>query len=576
MKPNIDKAIGNWLLDIEDGTLCLPRFQREQVWNKQKNCKFLETLILHSKTPVGVFLVLPTDPSTPKFPPRGIDGRAAQSGVCNSLLLDGQQRLSALWQALCDTDEEFEYYIHFNDQFKVKGIRTVGKNAKYYPALNQNPTKQCNKLYFPAKLLNPLVDETTVNDWLAQIELKKLKLKIGSTAPIKKLIIDTRKIFAKRQRSGKIIPHFQLAGNTDRDTAVSIYKTINTNSVKLSDHYLAVADMEKKTGESLYDMANRLIGRIPSIENLEADEIGELILKISCLLQGKIPSGGSYRTWDFDFHAVLNSEQRIFDGVEWAVEKLAGLNIWYGSQLPSVVPLRVLPALHQYIPKSGQQLADADQIITKYLWHTFLTGRYKSQANDILKEDYEDLKDFFKKGQNKNQIKIFNNPELPSLDDIQEAPWPNSGRLARGILLVCCQGGARTLSSNQTLTINNYKNREKHHIFPKSKLAQKVGHSGNCALNCLLVPKGDNKDYRDDLPGDYIEKLFQKLGVPLPQLSVIDRLETHLISRGMANNLVATTQNAIDNGQVTLKNAYNDFIEARAGDVEAEIKRLLR
>lgn len=579
MEARNDKAIGNWLLDIESGALGLPRFQRLEVWKKQKVCQFLKTLIVDSETPVGVFLILPTDSSKPAFPPRTIGGSILQPGVCETLLLDGQQRLSALWRALHDTDEEFGYYVQFNNKFEVDDIKAVNKEAKAYQKLDQDPTRQYKKRWFPVRLLNPLSGERVVDDWLQLLELKKLKL--NSLDPIENLIMDTRNIFSRKKqngkRGGKIIPHFRLNRTINKSVAVNIYKTINTNFVKLSDHYLAVAEMEKNTGKSLYDIADRLIKKVPSIEDLETDEVGELILKISCLLQDKIPSGGSYKARDFDFDAVLKSEKRIFDGVKWAVEKLKELQIWHGSQLPSVVPLRVLPALHEHMPKMGQSLADANKVITKYLWYAFLTDRYDKQANERLKEDYDDLRGYFGKLKKVGEIRIFKEHASPSNIELEKAGWPQSTRrLARGILLVCCQGGAKTLASGEILTSSSYDNREKHHIFPKSKLAKMVGHSGDYALNCLLVPEIDNKKYNDELPGDYITKLFQDLGIPLPQLNVVNRLETHLLSEQAVERLVMATQDAIDNGQITLETAYDDFIKTRVHDVGKKIRELLR
>ena len=581
MKANNNKAIGNWLRDIEDETLCLPRFQRKRVWSEQKVCQFLKTLVLNTKTPVGVFLVLPTDPSNPAFPPRTIQGVISDSCACNSLLLDGQQRLSALWKALNDEkapdneEKDCRYYIQFNNQFEIEDVKSASKSATSEEARYQDPKKQYKKRWFPVKLLNPLLEEKEVDGWLQTLELKKTNPKNHDS--LRKLIIKTRKVFSKKQSGGKVIPYFLLPTSTDRDSAIDVYQTINTNLVKLSDHYLAVAAMERETGESLYDMAKKLTDEVSSIKDLETDEIGELILKISCVLQGKKPSGGSYRASDFDFNKVLDGEQEIFKGVAWAVKKLGELKIWHGSQLPSVVPLRVLPAIYQYMPKSGPKLAIANEIIGKYLWHAFLTARYDRQANDRLKEDYDHLEAYFLKEEKSNEdiIKIFEEYGRPDKKEIKDAHWPQGkGRLPRGILLVCCQGGARTLASNESLTVDNYGLRERHHVFPKSKLSKKDSF-GNNVLNCLLVPKEDNIKYSNDLPGDYINKLFEELKTPLPQVKVVDRLETHLISKKLAGKLVETTQSKIESSQVTLESVYHNFLETRAKDVGGKINELL-
>lgn len=575
-----DKAIGNWLADIEDGFLCLPRFQRLEVWKERMVCQFLKTLISDIKTPVGIFLVLKTSSSKPAFPLRTIGGARSPSKKCNALLLDGQQRLSALWRALHDKDEKFRYFAEFNNQFKIEAIRAVKRDSKTDQRLGQNPTAQYRKHYFPVNLLNPLSEEGKVDGWLQDLNLQKLQIK--SYSSIKKLIVDTRKIFSRRQQKGKIIPYFLLGDNVDRKTAVNVYKDINTNSVKLSDYYIAVAKMEEEVEKSPYDMAKRLIRKVPEIEKLESDEIGELILKVSCVLQDKAPSGGNCKS--LIFTDVVKDESKIFNGIQWSVDKLRELQIWYGNQLPSLVPLRVLPALHHCIEQSGPKRALADEIIERYLWHSFLTNRYDRQANNKLKVDHDHLKMFLggklEWTRRKRDTIIFNKEENPhpSQSDIKKVGWAESGGiLSRGILLVCCQEGARTLTGNEKLTSDNYEGREKHHIFPKSKLKEEVGHPGNCALNCLLVPMKDNRKYSDELPGDYMKKLFEDIGqMRLPEVKVTDRLETHLISIGMTEILVGTTQDALGNGKRTLKNAYEDFIDGRAYDVEAKIKELLR
>ena len=573
METENSKAIGNWLSEIDGETLCLPRFQRKDVWKWKEVKKFLKTLLLETETPVGVFLVLSCDPSKSTFHPRMMDGSVSKFKTCNSLLLDGQQRLLTLWKTVCDRDEKYRYYIKFDDKFNVEDIIRVRKFTPTEEKRRQNPDKQYKKKWFPIELLNPLSDMKEVNEWLNSLELENHN-------PIKELIVKSRKIFSKRKsggKGGKVIPYFLLSSDTERKTAIEIYEAINTNLVKLSFHYLAVAQMEKVTKKSLYVMADKLVKRVRSIDCLETDEIGELILKISCVLQGIDPVGGNYKS--LDFKRVCRDETKIFDGIEWAVEKLKELQIWQGKQLPSVVPLRVLPALHQHVPKSGQSKANANRIIKKYLWHAFLTDRYEMHVSGRLREDYKDLKKYFESKITENEIKIFKEHGSPSKDEIRSENWPKTtNRLPRAILLVCCLEGAKTLSSDESLTAERYKKRTKHHIFPESRFSGRVNNLANNVLNCLLIPKEDNEEYGDDLPGDYIKKISNSLGMSLLQAEaeVKKRFETHLICRQSYQELVKVTQAAISNRLINLQDAYERFIDTRADDVKEKIKELLR
>lgn len=577
MEANNKKAIGNWLSDIDDGSLCLPRFQREQVWKKKEICEFITTLILEPDTPVGTFLVLATDPSNPLFPPRSIDGSRVNSPTCHSLLLDGQQRLSALWKVLHDKDDDFSYYVKYNMDFHVECVIGIRKTTKIVNRMDKNPTLAFRRNQFPAYLLNPMEDTAIVNDWLDKIDPNQISTK--QIKQLKRLAEKLRNVFSRKKGTscGKVIPFFRLPSDVDRSTAVDIFKTINTNLVKLTKHYLAVAEMEKITGKSLYDMAQRLEKHVPPINDLETDEIGELILKISCLLQNKNLSGSNYLK--LDFNQILLDENTIKSGVKWAVEQLNNLNIWHGKQLPTIVPIRVLSALHCHIPKSGTKLAKANRIISKYLWHAFLTERYEIQANERLREDYIDLVHFLNGDINPSEITIFdkNTYPIPSLDKIKEANWPKSTNcFPRGVLLVCCQDGAKTLASDENLNATNYLQRERHHIFPKSKMLSAMGENyEDLAANCMLVPSIDNNLYGNELPGEYIEKLFDGLGETLSQVKVVNRLKTHLIEEKVAENLVETTEKNVSYDPIQLTEAYNKFIERRARTIYHKIQNLL-
>ena len=582
MKATNSNAIGNWLSHIEDGSLCLPRFQRENVWTRKKVCQFLETLIIDTNSPIGVLLVLSTDPTDTAFPPRTIDGTISEAGVCDKLLLDGQQRLTALWEALIDSDSEDgdRYYVVFNANYKVTDVKGVKKATKANQRLSLNPTRECAKKQFPATLLNPLVDSRVVDTWVNNLEEDKLvNLDIGK---VKSLIMDTRKVFFRKARGGKIIPHFSLGSATDSKKAIEIYTLINTNLVRLSDHYLAVAQMEDETDQSLYEMAERLTAKVPSLKSLETDEIGELILKISCLLQKKPVSGGSFKS--LLYSAVVADESIIFDGVEWAVGCLSNLRIWHGGQLPSVVPLRVLPALHQYMPTSGAALRDANQLVNRYLWHCFLTDRYDRQANDRLKADFEKLALCLQGRLNAKKIGIFKKADhpVPNLRLIEAAGWPSSRSvLARGTALLCCEGGAKALQSEEDLSEANYPDREKHHIFPRSILADKLGHPGLYAINCIPVPEIDNDSYSNALPGDYIKQAVIEGNPSLAgdeegwRAKAKDILATHMISEKCAEVLFhATAENC--KAKKNLKATYEKFMNERAKFVHKAITEKLQ
>ena len=499
------------------------------------------------------------------FKTRNIEG-APDVGEesCREFLLDGQQRLTALWKSLNDKDDDCTYYVEFSG---YKPIAIVCKRVG--PTVNENlfndPSKQIKNNLFPVRLLNSLSDTAKIDDWVTEASLDA-----ATTKKVQDMILKARKRFEKEKKAGTImIPYFKLGSKTDAKTAISIFKTLNTNSIKLSNYYLAIAEMESKTEKSLYDVANEL-EKHTKVERFETDATGELILKIFCLLEDKMPSKSAYES--LPYNELESRKRRIMDGVKWTIEKFGSLGIWDGRQLPTVVPLRVLPALHELF--EGQEDSDEyRRIVNKYLWHAFLTDRYSKQANQRLKEDFDDLAGYIKGRVKERAIRIFK--FSPDFDNIKKVGWPQATAksiMARGILLVCCSGGAKNLKDGIKLGHTNIDDRERHHIFPR---ACGVKAKKDIVLNCMLIPKKENIKFSNHLPGDYIAGLIEEIrdsGGTLPEFDVVNRLDTHCIEVRTAEKLVNTK----DGKGIDLEDEYSDFIEDRSAVVVGKIRKLIK
>lgn len=90
-------ALGDLLRACHEGKLQLPDFQRSWVWDEDR----IKSLIasISRAFPVGALMTLETS-GTVNFKPRPVEGapEAAQTTVPDELLLDGQQRMTSLYQ----------------------------------------------------------------------------------------------------------------------------------------------------------------------------------------------------------------------------------------------------------------------------------------------------------------------------------------------------------------------------------------------------------------------------------------------------------------------------------------------
>ncbi|MBD2014102.1 DUF262 domain-containing protein [Microcoleus sp. FACHB-53] len=87
------------LKDIKTGRIQLPDFQRDWVWDDLSVRRLLSSISL--AYPVGAVMLLQQENSHVRFKPRPVDGATLQQPPApNLLILDGQQRLTALFMVL--------------------------------------------------------------------------------------------------------------------------------------------------------------------------------------------------------------------------------------------------------------------------------------------------------------------------------------------------------------------------------------------------------------------------------------------------------------------------------------------
>lgn len=91
------RQLTSLLNECADGTLQLPDFQRSWVWDEER----IKSLIasISRGFPVGAIMTLRTG-GTVRFQPRAVEGTDVKDRAPDVLLLDGQQRMTSLYQVL--------------------------------------------------------------------------------------------------------------------------------------------------------------------------------------------------------------------------------------------------------------------------------------------------------------------------------------------------------------------------------------------------------------------------------------------------------------------------------------------
>lgn len=556
-----NRPIRKWMEKIRGGEIRLPEFQRGEVWKHALVSNFLEAVI--REKPLGAFLVLDVDPSAPPFAARSIAGVENDKDKCTEHLLDGQQRLVALYRSFNNEHiDERVYYVCSDNT--VQGIKP-GPRYKWIG----DPKAEFQQQFapIPVAILEP------GEDGLEKSREWKQK---ATDNPQESATLDARVKDLRDKFSDTDIPYLSMPRQTSSGEAIETFVDVNQSSMRLTDFDIAVAVYMSETSGNLSDLIEEAKEEIPGVVALEKDRlIGDWILKAACVQQDIMPTR-SYK--GLNFEELRKNWDVLRAGLEWTVELLEGEHIWDARRLPSTVPLRVLPALHEYFSaiKRDRQ-SQAKRLIRSYLWRSFTTDWYIGQANQQLFKDFKALRDCLenerfehpKSGTGKPET-IFDS-DLPEEINLLEEGWPyRSGTLRRAILAISVRNGARDMETDEKISRSNIESREYHHIFPRKLLSKYAKNKNqNLALNCMLLKSPTNKAWRDEWPGDYIVERFNYSG--LEGAKARQAIEERLASHFVPNQFI---MNATKSSGTSLGKVYQSFLKERAKLISSAIKKL--
>lgn len=83
---------------VQEGSIQLPEFQREWVWEDDRIKSLLASVSL--SYPIGTLMLLQTGNPDVRFKARSVAGAPSSPSEPERMLLDGQQRMTSLFQAL--------------------------------------------------------------------------------------------------------------------------------------------------------------------------------------------------------------------------------------------------------------------------------------------------------------------------------------------------------------------------------------------------------------------------------------------------------------------------------------------
>lgn len=542
----------DWISDIRNSEVALPRFQRYEEWERQITEKFLTSIV--RDLPTGATLILEVR-GEPPFEYRYLEGAPQDDNrEPDMLLLDGQQRLTAVWKSLNNLYDNRTYLLDLtylldqeDGQPSVVSRKRYKKSGKegLYPLWVDDPKKCLKRKKVPIYLLNPDDSPREMRKWCKEA--------VSDGEESDDILDELHDIRDRISRF--ILPRLCLEKDTDPNNAIDVFIKLNTSFVKLSTFDIVVARTEAYTGKSLHKKLEKLKEECPDIEDYGNPE--NYVLNVVTLLQGIRPTRKN-KEERLDFQRLISEWDEVVFGTNELISFLGQERIFDNKRIPTNVVLAPLAALLTEMPSHPDERGNVKRLLKKYMWRAFFTDRYEATTNTRVHEDYKALKKKIKAQEVDVPCFDKNEHPLPTEEDLKRASWPTKkDRLGRAILSLTFKAGARNFADDDEISKRNISNREYHHLYPKDFLErQKIDEEEiNKALNCALIRWEDNRTISGKDPLEYL--LERSKADDLGEEQIRKRLKSHVV----------------DYDAMTC-NDYETFLNKRASDLAARIKRL--
>ena len=472
-------------VQIDQGNIGLPYFQRSYVWQRQHVRPLMKSLYL--KHPVGTLLTWQTEPKYALM-----RGKARESDGTVRLMLDGQQRITTLYGIA-----------------NGKPPPWFAKSAEQYAfsRLYFNIEEEDFKFYAFTMKGDPLWIDVTA---FMQMGAGKYLGRLVQELPDVQAGDETFTLYLDRlNRLEDILKkEFSIENvyKADLDTAIQIFNRVNSSGTPLSQGDLALAKLSGKWPAVRDVMEKRL-------KNWEdegyAFTMDWLLRCANAIVTGRAQFIHLHEVDIDKFKQGLGETEKLIDRVLNLIADRLGLDHDRVLRSPFAIP-----AMISYLKKRGDVAnhRERDKLLCWYL-HCVVWGRYSSSTESTLGQDLLAI------ATDNPMEALFDNLRITRGDlrvgarDFQGSTVNN--RFYALIYLLTRVNDARDFKSDVRLKahlLGKSSRLHLHHIFPKSKL-HKHGYPFpivNAIANFTFLTEETNINLSDDDPAVYFEEAANK------------------------------------------------------------------
>lgn len=531
------------LNQIHSGMLQLPDFQRGWVWDDQHIKDLISSVSL--AYPIGSTMFLRCGGDTIRLKPRLVEGvELSDQPIPKLLILDGQQRLTSLYQVLkankpaATTNEKKQkierwYYFDmekcvdsFSDRVEaVIGIpanRVITRDFGREVVLDiDRQEKEFEKRMFPLSLI---YDTPGLMLWENGFQ-KHHNFDPAATSFLAGF--KERVLLPFQQYK---IPTIELFETTPKIAVCQVFERVNTGGVNLTVFELLTATFaaDEFNLREDWDARRDRLHTDALLRNVDSDAFLTSITLLASYRRS-LEKGSSVSCKRNDvLELSLDDYKACADEIEKGLKAAARLLI-----REKIFDARELPYGTQYIPLSaicatlGSRF-EQDQVkkkLAQWYWCGVLGELYGGANETRYAFDLPEVVDWVDGGSEPRTIRdaAFSPIRLASLQTRGSAAY-------KGIMALLLQAGSSDFLSGDTIEVTKYVdlNIDIHHIFP-SAYCQKVGlprELWNSVVNKAPISAQTNRMIGGRAPSLYLKSLENK---QITGARLNEMLETHLI-----------------------------------------------
>ena len=564
------KILLSELLDsIKKGKVQLPDFQRGWVWDDEHVQDLLVSIA--RSFPVGAVMLLETGGEV-RFqtrPVEGVEDLINATVQPQKLILDGQQRLTTLTQAIALTSPvktrtskgkpiQRHYYFDIKKAIESEiyiedAIVAVDENKQIKSNFGRDidldlstVEKECEHMMFPCdQIFNS-------NQWL--IKLSQNHSNPEDLAIFTEFISKVIQPFCNYQ-----LPVIELKKETSKEAVCLVFEKVNTGGVKLSVFELITASYaadgynlrDDWLGSEIRNVDSRKsrIAKHPLLKGTEAPEMLQAVtilytyeMRQNDIKEGKVGkqirpvSAKRTDVLKLPLEAWKKYADKVEDGFKNTAQFLRKEYFYARSELPystQVIPLAAVMSVlgNRWLePKIYEKLA-------RWYWCGVLGELYGGAVETRIANDFEELLAWFEDNDKvpRTISDAFFQPErLYSLRSRNSAAY-------KAINILILREGAKDWFWNSTIQELDAQQElalDIHHIFPikwceDRNIDPKIY---NCILNKTSISYKANRKIGGDAPSVYLQKIQNEKQVSLSDDEMDKLLSSHSLSPDLLRN----------------------------------------